>query len=424
MQNWSCPISKEKRKRQPINTRLAVILLVVFVQMVGASMVLPILPIYALNEFQMSPQTVTLLLTSFFAAQFIAGPFIGRLSDQYGRIPVLIISQIGTVFSFLLLGLAWSVPILFFARILDGITGGNLIVAQAYVTDVTPKEERTQSLGYIFAAFGVGFIVGPAIGGFLASRFSYETPYLAASAAAAITVLLTWLMLDESLTPEQRAANRDKSSNQNLGAKDVVTNLPLMSVLGITFGSQFGFAMLQSTFALFGEAVIFRGEPSETVNLGIGLLLAMVGIGQIFTQAVLVKPLTKRFDESVLNLIGTILRGVSTLMLVLIISPYAAGVAMFIFAMGLGVQMPALQTLAVSFVPDGYRGAVLGIYQSAFSLAIIFGSAIAGMLFAIAPAFPYWVGAGLFGIMIVPGMLLVQWSKNQKYKTVSPEAAH
>ena len=113
-----------------LDRRLVVILLIVFVQILGASMVLPILPLYAKNEFGMEPTAITLLNTSFFAAQFLAGPYIGRLSDRYGRIPILIISQVGTVAAFLMLGFAGSVAMLFFARILDGITGGNIIVAQ------------------------------------------------------------------------------------------------------------------------------------------------------------------------------------------------------------------------------------------------------------------------------------------------------
>ncbi|HLV37703.1 MAG TPA: MFS transporter, partial [Spirillospora sp.] len=125
-----------------IDRRLFTILMIVFVQIVGASMILPILPLYARDRFSMSDEVVTLLFSSFFLAQFLAGPLIGRLSDTYGRLPVLIISQIGTVISFVIIGLAPSVAWLFFARILDGITGGNIVVAQAYVTDIMPPKQR------------------------------------------------------------------------------------------------------------------------------------------------------------------------------------------------------------------------------------------------------------------------------------------
>jgi len=195
-------------KLRRVDRRLVTILLIVFVQMLGAAMILPILPLYAQREFNMSPQIITLLVTAFFAAQFIAGPYLGRLSDKYGRVPVLILSQIGTAVSFFMLALAPGVAFLFLARILDGITGGNIIVAQAYITDITPRERRTESLGYVLAVFGLGFIFGPALGGTLSAAFGPRVPYVIAGFAAVLVVLLTWLTLDETLTPEQRAANR------------------------------------------------------------------------------------------------------------------------------------------------------------------------------------------------------------------------
>ena len=202
-----------------MDRRLLTILMIVFVQLVGASMVNPILPLYAQSHFDMQPQSITLLLTAFFAAQFIAGPFIGRLSDNYGRLPVLIISQIGTVIAFVMIGLAESVAMLFFARILDGITGGNIIVAQAYITDIFPEEKRTQALGYIFAAFGLGFIVGPALGGILAGAFGPQIPFLLAAVAAFLTVLLTHYTLEETVTPEDRERNKNapKGSSESDG---------------------------------------------------------------------------------------------------------------------------------------------------------------------------------------------------------------
>ena len=142
------------------NRRLFTILAIVFVNMVGAAMILPILPLYALGTFNLPESLITLIISSFFVAQLIAGPILGRLSDRFGRLPVLVISQFGTVASFLMIGWATSAWLLLTARVIDGITGGNIIVAQAYLTDITPREKRTQSLGYIFAVFGLGFIIG------------------------------------------------------------------------------------------------------------------------------------------------------------------------------------------------------------------------------------------------------------------------
>jgi len=195
------------KRIRTLDRRLPTILLIVFVQMLGAALVLPILPLYAQRRFDMSPQTITVLVSSFFMAQFAAGPWIGRLSDRFGRIPILIISQVGTVISFLMLGVAQSTWMLFAARLLDGITGGNIIVAQAYITDITPEKERTTALGYVFAVFGLGFVFGPALGGLLAAAYGEQVPFFIAAAAAALVVVLTWFTLDETLSAEERAAN-------------------------------------------------------------------------------------------------------------------------------------------------------------------------------------------------------------------------
>ncbi len=410
----SSPSEKPKRGISLLDRRLIVILLIVFVQIVGAAMVLPILPLYAQRQFGMSPEAITLLITAFFAAQFVAGPFIGRLSDRYGRIPVLLVSQVGTVISFLMLGLAPNVAVLFFARILDGITGGNIIVAQAYVTDITPREQRTTALGYIFAVFGVGFILGPAVGGILATTFAYQTPYLVAAAAASIVVVLTWFMLEETNTAEKRAEDA-KRQDAPMTVRGVLTNVPLLSILAVTFGSQFAFSLLQGTFALFGAEVLFADTP-ERAELGVGLLLAVFGVGQIFTQLFLLRRLIRRFGESPLLVFGGGLRGLGMLGIAVIQTPLTAIIPMFSFAIGTGTQIPALQSLATSAVADSQRGGALGLYQSAFSLAIIFGGAIAGVLFAMQPSLPYWIGGGILLVMLIPSFFLMRWAQRQEDK--------
>ena len=202
----------DKPKRLSIDRRMITILLIVFVQMAGTSMVQPILPLYAQSEFNMSPSVITLLMTVFFAAQFLAGPFIGRISDRRGRLPVLVVSQIGTVISFAMIGLAQSVAVLFFARVLDGITGGNIVVAQAYITDIVPVKQRTVALGYLMAAFGLGFVVGPAAGGIFASLFGPSIPFMIAAAAATGTVILTHFALEESLSDDDRERNNESAA--------------------------------------------------------------------------------------------------------------------------------------------------------------------------------------------------------------------
>lgn len=390
-----------------VDRRLLTILLIVLVQIVGASMILPLLPLYARRQFAISDEVVTLLVSTFFAAQFLAGPFIGRLSDIYGRLPVLIFSQLGTVIAFAMIGLAQSVEMLFLARIFDGITGGNIIVAQAYITDITPPQRRTQALGYIFAAFGVGFFLGPSLGGILGSVLGERVPFLIAAGLALITALITRLTLDETMTPERRAANRDKAAPR-FRAADVLGNRSLVLIMIIGFGAQFCFSMLQATFALFGEDVLFSEYQAAEATLRVGLLLSAIGIGQIVTQVFILRRLLKRWPERMLVIGGSMVRGAAMLSVLLVPNPYLAALSLILFAIGTGVQLPALQGLTAASVPDHLRGGALGLYQSSNSLGIILGSLIAGSLYAIAPGVPYLVGGTLLFVMALPALLIVQ----------------
>ena len=390
-----------------IDRRLFTILLIVFVQMLGASMILPLLPLYAQSQFGMSPQTITLLVSVFFAAQFLAGPTIGRLSDTRGRIPILIISQIGTAISFVMLALANGPVLLFSARILDGITGGNIIVAQAYVTDITPREKRTQALGYIFAAFGLGFIFGPALGGVLSAAFGPRVPFIVAAIAATLTILLTWITLDETVSPEQRETNRQVKQG-GLEPGLILQNFPLLLIIIAGFVGQFAFGLLQSTFSLYGEAVLFPDSTEEATNIGIGLLLTVVGISQFVTQTFLLSRLLERFGDAMLVIIGTIIRTMGLLVFAIVTSPWLGAFGSIFFASGLGMMMPSLQSLATKTVADEVRGGVLGLYQSNLSLSTIFSTAVAGLLFNITPTTPYWIGVGLSLLSLIPAYIIWQ----------------
>jgi DHA1 family tetracycline resistance protein-like MFS transporter len=388
--------------------------------MLGAGMIMPILPLYAQGEFNMSPQIITLLVTAYFAAQFVAGPYLGRLSDKYGRVPVLIISQIGTAVSFFMLALAPNVAVLFLARILDGITGGNIIVAQAYITDITPRKRRTESLGYIYAVFGLGFIFGPALGGFLSAAFGPRVPYVIAGFAAVLVVLLTWFTLDETLTPEQRAANRSFNKGSiNLGA--ILRNLPLMLILAIAFIGQFGLGLLQGTFALYSKAVLFNGYSERIVALGVGLLFTVIGFGQFFTQTVLLRPALKRFDEAWLVVIGGTTRALGLFIFAVLAIPIGGALASLFFAIGMGLMMPPLQSLSTNTVADELRGGVLGVYQSTISLSTIVSTAIAGVIFAANVTAPFWIGFALSALALIPAFMLIRQTGAQI--RLSPAAA-
>ena len=394
-----------------LDRRLLTILLIVFVQMIGTAMVNPILPLYAQSEFSLSPDVITLLLTAFFAAQFVAGPFIGRLSDRRGRLPVLLLSQVGTVIAFLMIGFAQSAALLFFARVLDGVTGGNIIVAQAYVTDIMPENRRTQALGYVMAAFGMGFIVGPGIGGLLASQFGPQIPFLFAAAAALATVILTFFALEETLSKSDQARNRD-SKRARMNPANLVRNVPLLAVMSVSFVSRFGFGLLIGTFALFAEKVLFAGFDFAAVSLGVGLLLMVVGVGQFITQILLLPAALKRYSDPLIVLLGAGSRTVAMFLLAIATEPVLGSASMVFFAIGSGLLLPPLQSLVTKTVPVEMRGAVLGLYHSVMSLGVIISTAVAGSLFALDPTLPNWLGGILYCVALLPAAFLWQWVRS------------
>ncbi|MDK1026466.1 MAG: MFS transporter [Actinomycetota bacterium] len=398
-----------------LDKRLITILLIVFVQMVGASLILPIVPLFAKNEFGMSPMLITLLVASFYAAQFVGGPILGRWSDKVGRVPILIISQIGTVISFVMFGMAGAVWVLFAARLFDGITGGNIVVAQAYVTDVTPKEKRAQALGLVFAAFGVAFFVGPVIGGLLVG-IGPRVPYFAAAVAAAIVVLMTIFTLDESMTTREREEHQAVA--ERLSFSEALRVKPLMLALLIVFIAQLALGVVMATFALFGEAVLFTSNP----ELGVGILLAIVGFAQIVTQTALLGRAIVRFGETRVMSIAIVVRTTSLGLFAVATVVWVAGIGSALFAVGSGLLLPTLQALATRSVGDSMRGGVLGVFQSTTSLAIIVSTAASGLLFAVSPHMPYIAAFVLSGLSLIPALMLVRYyGRDPQTATVSEE---
>jgi DHA1 family tetracycline resistance protein-like MFS transporter len=275
------------------------------------------------------------------------------------------------------------------------------------VTDITPREKRTESLGYIFAAFGLGFIFGPALGGGLAAAFGIQTPFLIAAAAALAVVARSWVTLDDTLSPEQRQASRNTSKG-SLNLKQIASNQLLVIVLIIAFFGQFAFGLLQSTFALYSEAVLFSGYTLEQTNLGIGLLFSVIGITQVFTQTLLLRRAIKRYGDAKLVVLGNLSRIAGFFTLAVITSPWLGILSMVFFALGMGIMMPPLQSIGTTTVGDELRGEVLGVYQSTLNLATIFGTALGGLFFNINPTMPFWVGGGLSLLVVLPTLALLR----------------
>jgi DHA1 family tetracycline resistance protein-like MFS transporter len=296
--------------------RLASVFLVVFVDLLGFSLILPLLPYYA-ESYSAGAALIGLLVATYAAAQLIGAPLLGRLSDRVGRRPVLLISIFGTLVGFLILafapvmgqalaerlGLASAsglvLAFLFLSRFLDGLTGGNISVAQAYITDITNESNRARGLGLIGAAFGLGFIIGPAIGGSLA-RFGYAVPALAAAALSAINLLLVFLFLPESLNAARRAelATRPRASISLSALRHALRRPRLGPLLHVRLFFGLGFAMFQTIFVLYAQSRLTLGVQTT------GFILAYVGVLAVVVQAGGIPWLARRVDEGRLIVIS------------------------------------------------------------------------------------------------------------------------
>jgi len=372
------------------NRYLFSIILVVFIDLLGFSLIIPLLPYYA-QTFNASDTTIGLLLASYAAAQLIGAPLLGRASDRFGRRPILLISIFGTFLGFLIFGFAKSLTMLFASRILQGLTGGNLSVAQAYITDVTDAKSRNRGLGMIGAAFGLGFIIGPAVGGLL-SNINYSVPAFVASGLSFVNLLLIAFWLPESLTVEKRGQLTQRKSAFSLSALVEALRHPLTGPLLITrFLYSLAFVILQSIFSLFA---LKRFNMSVVAT---GFVLTYVGVVSVITQAWLVGKLSQRFKDTVLIEGGLLLLALGLLLwafspsipiLVLSVTPIALAGGM------LNTVLPSALTKTVE---PKEVGGILGLSTSIESSTRVIAPLLGGFML---DRISYWA-PGTFGAVLL-----------------------
>ncbi len=374
-----------------MDRRFIPLFLIVFVDLIGFGIVIPVLLLHAEESFGASDLQATALLTAYSAGLVVAGPVLGRLSDAFGRRPVLIVSQIGTFAGFIILGLANSLFLLYLGRIIDGISGGNITTAQAYINDITTEENRARGFGLISAAFGAGFIVGPALGGLVVNvasgipslaPYSQNAPFFLAALFSLISILGTYFILPESLPPESRSPLRGGEPGRERGGSllEVLTLSNVRTILSFTFVTFLAFSLLQSSFPIFARRNIFSDLPLELAQRNIGLLLTWIGVINVLMQSFFVGPLVRRFGEQRLIVYATFARILAFLGIGL--STGALGVAAFLapLAVGNAVSQPSLQSVISRFASPEIRGRLLGAFQSTNSITLIFGPLIAGLL--------------------------------------------
>ena len=342
--------------------------------MVGFGFIIPLLPDY-IARFGGTPALVGLLSSVYAFGQFIAAPVVGRLSDRYGRKPLLILSIAGTFLSLILLGAAWALPIVFMSRILDGLTGGNITVAQSYISDVTSDEERAKGLGLIGAAFGLGFILGPFFGGLL-SQFGLAIPAFAAAGIAFLNLLLITFVLPESLSVEKRkemAQNPDRKFSVKMLIGALQTR-KMGTLLYVILLYSFAFIMFQTMFSVVAKERLGIEAQAR------GYLLAYGGVLAATVQGGLIGVLTKRFSESRLMLVSCVLLAVGFILWAVAPSIWFLMIALLPLAVGGGVLSTVNRSLLSKSVKPAQIGGALGLSTAIESMNGIIAPVLGGLL--------------------------------------------
>ncbi|MEO8392829.1 MAG: MFS transporter [Chloroflexota bacterium] len=416
--------------------RILPIFVIVLIDLLGLTVIIPLLPLYAAS-FGTDPFMIGILQTAYPLMQLVGAPILGGLSDRYGRKPVLLVSQLGTFVGFLLLGFAGSLPLLFLARIIDGISGANIVVAQAAITDSTNERTRTQGLGLIGAAFGLGFTVGPAIAGIalVVSHNNYHFPAFIAAGFSLVSILLTFFWFHETLPEDQRGVKREQKGN-------VVSNilqslrLPLVGLLLVLmFMQQLVFGGLESLLALFTLSRLGLNAAGNAI------LFVFVGVILVLVQGKYIGPLSRRFGERRLIYLGMACLGLGLILTAFtppqpvpwyshaeIVQELTEGntttrdisvplptdsgtgwlglgwllVAMIPTSIGAGILSPSINSLITKRVGKNDVGGALGVSSSLTSAANAITPLLGGALFQfVGTSAPFLIGGG-----VMAGLLL------------------
>jgi DHA1 family tetracycline resistance protein-like MFS transporter len=391
-------------KKYKMNMALGLMFLTVFIDLIGFGIILPLLPLYV-KQFGASGFAAGLLLMSYSLMQFFFAPMWGRLSDKIGRRPVLLISLAASAAGYAIWGCSTSLAMLFVSRIVAGFGNANLAVAQAYIADVTPEEYRAQGMGMIGAAFGLGFVLGPAIAGLVIS-FGVHPNMLGYIAAgfSVVDLIFTAFCLPEPETRKGKAHNVF-----SLGADfffKTITDQKFSLSLFIIFISTFAFANMETTLVLLtSQYYNFTMVQNSYLFAGLGLVMVVI-------QGGLIRQLSKKYPDAQLVSIGTALIAVGLVLTPITHSFVVLCVALIILATGSGINNPSNSSLLSKLCPSDETGGVMGIGQSMSTLGRILGPMAGGFLFdTMGAASPYWLGGA---VMLVAFMFSLRLPRIQK----------
>lgn len=387
------------------NRALLTIFLIVFIDLLGFGIILPLLP-YIAEKYQATPLQIGFLTAAYSIFQLISAPFLGRLSDRYGRKKLLIISQLGSVIGYLILAFAHNLFLLFLSRLIDGVTGGNISIAQAYIADITNKKNRARGMGLIGAAFGLGFIFGPALGGIL-SKISFSTPAFFAAFIGLSTVLTTSLFLKETVVKEkikQPAKTRLSLSGTLSEIKKLLGLSPINNLIITFFILNTAFSLATGIFALWSERT-FKFDASKN-----GFLFTYIGVLAVIFQTQLLPWVNKKFSERKILFMALFFLFIGIALMPIVKQPSLLLIILFFLSLGNSLANPTIQALVSENVVKEEYGKILGLLQSAGSLGRIFGPIIGGVIFqTIGKDAVFYLG----GVLIIINCIYLQIKLDQ-----------
>ncbi len=354
---------------------LLIIYLTVFIDLVGFGIVIPALPFYVESElFRATPFEIGLLFASYSLMQFIFSPILGSLSDKYGRRPILFFSILGSAAGYVFIGFAFALWMVFVGRIVAGITGGNISTAQAYIADVTSKENRAKGMGLFGAMFGLGFVFGPAIGGIL-SRYGIHVPFLFAAVLSLVNALLVYFILPESVKANAVAKIRKSRLGELFNS---LKDAQFGTLNAVYFFLVTAFSIMTYAFVLY---TIFRFDYNAEQN---GYIFAFIGILAVIFQGGLFERLVKKFGENPLMIVGCLMMTTSFIAIPFVSRDFGGLTGLLVvtalLAIGNSMASPAITSLASKVSNDDEQGKSLGVLQSGASLARAIGPALGGVL--------------------------------------------
>jgi MFS transporter, DHA1 family, tetracycline resistance protein len=395
---------------------LAVLFSVVFINLVGFGLVVPLLPFFA-QSLKAEAWQITLMFSAYSLGQFFAEPFWGRLSDRIGRKPVLLVTLVANALGYLMLAFVPNIWLAIAVRLFTGLGAGNISTVQGYVADVTPPEQRAGRMGLIGAAFGLGFIVGPGLGGLLTQpqlgRLGYQLPIFLAAALAALAAVGVMVFLRESRAKADPTAARPPFL---AGLKDARTNRVVSRVLIVTLIYMAGFSAMEAVFGLWSESRYAWGARE------VGLSFMIVGVVSTLNQGVFAGRLARRFGEARVLATGMLLFGASLVLQVVapvewfpatrlelgglslpVVQGWVIPIVMALGACGMSLAMPNISAMISRASPPDQQGAMLGLNMASSSVARIFGPMVAGALFSgMGHDWPFLIGA----LLTVPAAVM------------------